>query len=109
VEQQLVRDDVEERYVSYAFLRQSGTQRGNLNVDFQNDFTTGDNRYPNNRQQTLHLLDKYCKTVVAKVTTHSKDTSFAQKGGRGGGRRTSSGNGKGRDSITYDKKYWNDK
>jgi hypothetical protein len=28
-------------------------------VDLQNDFTTGDNRYPKNRQQTLHLLDKY--------------------------------------------------
>jgi hypothetical protein len=108
VEQQLVLDDAEDRYVSYAFLRQSGTQHGNLKVDLQNDFTTGDNRYPKNRQQTLHLLDKYGKTVVAKVT-HSEGTSFAQKGGRGGCNRSSSGNGKGRDSSTYDKKYWNDK
>jgi hypothetical protein len=46
--------------------------------------------------------------VVAKVT-HSEGTSFAQKGGRGGGNRSSSGNGKCRDSRTYDKKYWNDK
>jgi hypothetical protein len=83
VEQQLVRDDAEERYVSYALLRQSGTQHGNPKVDLQNNFTTGDNRYPKNRQQTLHLLDKYSKTVVAKVT-HSEGTSFAQKGGRGG-------------------------
>jgi hypothetical protein len=30
VEQQLVRDNAEERYISYAFLRQSGTQHGNL-------------------------------------------------------------------------------
>jgi hypothetical protein len=108
VEQKLVRDDAEERYLSYAFLRQSGMQHGNLKVDLQNDFTTGDNCYPNNRQQTLHLLDKYSKTVVAKVT-HSEGTSFAQKGGRGGSNRSSSGNGKGRDSSTYDKKYWNDK
>jgi Flp pilus assembly protein TadG len=106
VEQQLVQDDAEERYISYAFLRQSGTQHGNLKVDLQNDFTTGDNTYPNNLQQTLHLLDKYSKTVVAKVT-HSEGTSFAQKGGRGGGNRSSSGSGKGRDSRTYDKKYWN--
>jgi hypothetical protein len=77
-------------------------------VDLQNDFTTGDNHYPKNRQQTLHLLDKYSKTVVAKVT-HSEGTSFAQKGGRGGGNRSSSGNVKCRDSSTYDKKYWNDK
>jgi hypothetical protein len=108
VEQQLVRDDAEELYVSYAFLRQSGTQHGNLKVDFQNDFTTGDNRYHKNSQQTLHLLDKYSKTVVAKVT-HSEGTSFAQKGGRGGGNRRSSGNGKGHDSSTYDKKCWKDK
>jgi hypothetical protein len=103
-----VRDDAEERYVSYAFLRQSGTQHGNLKVDLQNDFTTGGNRYPKNHQQTLHLLDKYSKTVVAKVT-HSEGTSFTQKGGRDGGNRSSSGNKKGRDSSTYDKKYWNDK
>jgi hypothetical protein len=32
-EQKLVRDDAEERYVSYAFLRQSGIQHGNLKVD----------------------------------------------------------------------------
>jgi hypothetical protein len=54
----MVRDDAEERYVSYAFPRQSGKQHGNLKVDIQNDFTTGDNRYPKNRQLTLHLLDK---------------------------------------------------
>jgi hypothetical protein len=93
VEQQLVRDSAEERYVSYAVLHQSGMQLGNLKVDFQNDFTTGDNRYPKNGQQTLHILDKYSKTVVAKVT-HYEGTSFAQKGRRGGGNRTRSGNGK---------------
>jgi hypothetical protein len=108
VEQQLVRDDFEERYVSYAFLRQRVTQHGNLKVDLQNYFATGDNRYPNNHQQTLYLFDKYSKTVVAKVT-HSEGTSFTQEGGRGGGNRSRSSNGKGRDSSTYDKKYWNDK
>jgi hypothetical protein len=55
VEKQLVRDDAEERYVSYTFFRQSGTQHGNIKVDLQNDFTTGDTRYPKNCQQTLHL------------------------------------------------------
>jgi hypothetical protein len=83
-------------------------QHGNLKVDLQNDFTTGDNRHPKNRQKTLHLLDKYSKTVVAKVT-HSEGTSLTQKGGRGGGNQSSSVNGKGRDFSTYDKKYWNDK
>jgi hypothetical protein len=76
-------------------------------VDLQNDFTTGD-RYPKNRQHTLHLLHKYSKTVVTKVT-HSEGTSFAQKGRRDCGNRFSRGNGKVSDSSTYDKKYWNDK
>jgi hypothetical protein len=58
MEHKLVRDDAEERYVSYAFLRQSGIQHGNLKVDLQNEFITGDNRYPKNLKQTLHLLDK---------------------------------------------------
>jgi hypothetical protein len=95
-----VRDDAEERCISYAFLCQSGTHHGNLKMDLHNDFTTGDNRYPKNRQQTLYLLDKYRKTVVARVT---------QKIGRGGGNRVRNGNGKGHDSSTYDKNYWKEK
>ena len=43
-EQIVVREDAEERYFSYAFLRHSGIQHGNLKVDMQNDFTTGDNQ-----------------------------------------------------------------
>jgi hypothetical protein len=106
-EQKLVRDDSEERYVSYAFLRQSGIQHGNLKVDLQNDFTTGDTHYLKKRQQTLHFLEKYSNTVIPKVT-QSEGTSFAQKGGRGSG-QIYNGNGKGQVSSTYDKKYWKDK
>jgi hypothetical protein len=102
VEQQLMRDDAEERYVSYAFLCQSGTQHGNLKVDLQNDFITRYNCYPKNRQQTLRLLDKYSKTVVTRVT-QSNGTSFAHNSGQGGGNRGSNGNGKCQDSSTHDK------
>ena len=42
-EQTVTREDAEYHYLSYAFLRQSGTQHGNMKVDLQNDFTTGDN------------------------------------------------------------------
>jgi hypothetical protein len=77
-EQKLVRDDAEERCVSYAFLRQSGIQHGNLKVYLQNDFTTVDNCYPKDRHQTLHLLYTYSKTVVPKVT-QSEGTSFPRK------------------------------
>jgi hypothetical protein len=92
-DQRVVQDDADEWYVSYALLRQIGTQHGNLKVDLQNDFTTGDNHYPKNLQQTLYLLDKYSKTAVAKVT-QSEGTSFAQRRGRGGGRGGRSGYGK---------------
>ena len=37
-------EDTEERYLSYAFLRQSGTQHVNLKVDLQNEFITRDNQ-----------------------------------------------------------------
>jgi hypothetical protein len=108
MEQRVVRDDAEERYVSYAFLRQSGNQHGNLKVDLQNDFTTGDNRYPKNRQQTLHLLDKYIKTDVAKLT-QSEGTSFAQRSERGGGRGRGGRSGNGKNHNNVDKEYWKDK
>jgi hypothetical protein len=83
-QKQVVREDSEERYISYAFLCQSGAQHGNLKVDLSNDFTTGSNQYPETHQQMLHLLDKYSKTVVVPKTTPSEGSSFTQKGGRGG-------------------------
>ena len=101
-QQEAVREDAEERYISYAFLRQSGLQHGNLKVDLQNDFTVGDNKYPKTRQQTLHLLDKYTKTTVPKAG-QSEGTSFAQKGGKGNAK-----GGKGKDK-SFDKEYWKDK
>jgi hypothetical protein len=106
VEQRLAREDAEERYVSYAFLRQSGNQHGNLKVDFQNDFTTGDNRYPKNLQQNVHLLDKYSTNHVAKMT-QPEGTSFSQRSGRGGGRGGISGNEKSQNN--FDNEYWKDK
>jgi hypothetical protein len=77
-EQEAVRKDAEERDISYAFLRQSGSQHNKLKEDLQNDFTTGDNRYPKTREQTIHLLDKYRKISVLK-TTQSEGTSFSKK------------------------------
>jgi hypothetical protein len=102
-QKQAVCEDAEERYISYAFLCQSGAQHSNLKVDLRNDFITGSNRYPKTHQQTLHLLDKYSKTVVVPKMTSSEGSSFAEKGGRGG--RGS----KSQAIITFDKEYWMDK
>ena len=106
-EQIVVCEDTEDHYLSYAFLRQSGIQHGNLEVNLQNYFTAGYNRYPKNRQQTLHLLDKYSKTAVQR-TTQSEGTVFVQggKGHRGGRGR---GNRGGRGNKPFDKEYWKDK
>ena len=104
VEQLVVREDAGERYLSYDFLRQRGTQHENLKLDLQNDFTTGYNQYPKNRQQTMHLFNKYIKTVV-KRTTQSKGTEFVKsgrdhRGGRGRGNRGERGN------KPFDKENW---
>jgi hypothetical protein len=42
-QKQAVCEDAEECYISYAFLRQSGAQHGNLKVDLRNDFTASSN------------------------------------------------------------------
>ena len=69
-EQLVIREDAGEHYLYYAFLRQSGTQHGNIKLDLQNDFTTGDNRYPKNCQHTLHFLDNYSNIVVQRTTQY---------------------------------------
>jgi hypothetical protein len=98
-QQEEVRTDAEEWYLSYIFLQQSGKQHNKLKMDLQNDFTTGDDRYPKNRQETLHLLDKYTKSAIVSQPV-SEGTAFAQRGGQSGGK------GKGE---PYDKAYWKDK
>ena len=72
----MVRDDAEERYISYEFLRQSCNQHGNLKQDLQNDFTTSDNRYPKNRQQTLHLLISTARLLSPKCPSLRAPLSF---------------------------------
>jgi hypothetical protein len=116
-QQETVRTDAEERYVSYVFLRQSGLQHAKLKVDLQNDFTTGDNHYPKTRQQTLHLLDKYSKSVVNKPS-QSEGGSFVQGGG-GDNRKKNNNDGSSfvqggggdnrKKKETFDKAYWKDK
>ena len=87
-----VRNDAEERYISYVFLCQSGTQHANLKEYLQNGFTIGDNRYPKSCRETLHLLYKYSKVDTPKAIV-SEGTSFAQLYNK----------------ALYDKKYWKDK
>jgi hypothetical protein len=83
-EQQAVCDNAEERYISLAFLSQSGQQHAKLKEGLKDDYTKGDNRYPKNRWQTLHLLDNHSKTAAPQMTP-SEGSSFAQRSGKGRG------------------------
>ena len=100
-----VTGQAEETYLAYFFLQQSGKQHNKLKTDVQNNFTTGDDRYPKNRQAVLHLLDKYSKSAIQPPPI-SKGTAFAQRGGRGGGRGSE---GHGQSQQPFDKEYWKDK
>ena len=62
------------------FLRKSGKQHNKLRVDLQNNFITGDNIYPKNRQVNIVPLEKYTKYSLIQQTT-SEGTTFSQTGG----------------------------
>jgi hypothetical protein len=103
-DQERVRTKAEEQYIWYVFLRQSGKHHNKLKVDLQKDFTTGDNRYPKNCQQTLHLLDKYSKSSIVNATTTSEGSVFAQRGGKDNYKDTSNQN-----LSERDQEYWKTK
>jgi hypothetical protein len=100
-EQQAVCDNAKERYISFAFLFQSGQHHAKLKEGLKDDFTKGDNRYPKNRQQTLHLLDNHSKTAALQ-TTPSEGSSFAQRSVKG------RGDGKGK-LKPFDKEKWKER
>jgi hypothetical protein len=79
---------------SLSYLKVASITRNLKRV--KDDYTKGDNRYPKNRQQTLHLLDNHSKTSTPQPTP-SEGTSFAQKGDK-----SNKGNGN-RDNGNKDK------
>jgi len=97
-----IQEVTEERYLAFLLIRSSGKQHSKLRMDLQNDFTTGDDHYPKNRQAALHLLDKYSKTVVVKPAPN-EGNSFAQGGGKG---KEGKHGGK---KEPYDKEFFKDK
>jgi hypothetical protein len=86
-EQQIVRDDAEERYYSTLSCAKAGRNMATSRWICRTISPTGDNRYPKNRQQTPTSTDKYSKTAAAKPT--QSEGLLIQGGGRGGsgGRR----------------------
>lgn len=76
-EQAVIKTTVTEKFLSYMFLRQAGKQHADLRTDLQNNYTGGDDRYPDTRQTTLHVFDRYVKTPTQTVEP-SQGGSFTQ-------------------------------
>ncbi len=101
-QQETIQARVTERFLAHATLRQSSKKHDELKSDLQNGFTAGDNRHPDNRQQTLRLLDHYSPRTTQRVV-ESQGSSLAQLGSGGGA------GGNGRSGKDYNKEYWKDK
>ena len=93
------KEKAEEALLTYMFLQHSGPQNAKLKTSLKDEFATGEDKYPKNMQEALHLLDKFSKSYVPKKT-QSEGQSFATTG-KGGKKK-----GKNND---YDKEYWKDK
>jgi len=120
-EQPAIRVLAEERYLAYVFLQQSGKQHDQLRTDLKNDFSKGQDYYPQNRQEVLHRLGTFSTVHFVSTTPTSEGVAFAQGGGSGGRGGTKSGRGQGNasgrggrggrsnSSKVYDKEFWKDK
>ena len=106
-QQEAVRTESEESYLSYTLLIQIGNQHRKLKVDLQNYFATGNNLYQKSCPQTLYFLDEHSKIAAPKMPAF-KGTSFAPG-------NVNKGNGwrdghykRVRDDKSHDKNYWKD-
>ena len=112
-EQLGIREIAEERYLAYVFLQQSGSQHDQLQTDLLNDFSKGQNHYPQNRQEVLHRLNTYANVRSVSTASQSEGVAFAQGGGSGGRGRGRGGqqgnNGRGKSAQEYDKDLWKER
>jgi hypothetical protein len=97
-----VRAKSEEQYLAFVVLQHSGKQHNKLKMDLQNEFTTGNVKYPKLRQSPHHLIDRYLIDKYTKPAgvspTNYEGSAFAQKVGR---------DGKGDTHLEpYSKTYW---
>jgi hypothetical protein len=76
-EQAEVKKSAEERHMAYLMIQNAGSKHDNLQRDLQNDFTKGNNQYPENRAQSLMFLDRYSKTATPVAA--SEGTAFTQR------------------------------
>ena len=108
-EQDKARVAAKERFLAYALMKTSSNTHEKIKADLSDDFTKGTDNYPETRQQTLLLLDKYTKKPT--VITQSEGTAFAQKAGKAkkGSDKKSDEDKNEKKATEYDKEYFKDK
>jgi hypothetical protein len=74
-----VLDVLEERYLGYHFVRNSGPQHNRYHQDLSNQLAQGKNNYP--LQEAYDLLQKYEKNPTAQAISE-EGTAFAQYEGK---------------------------
>jgi hypothetical protein len=70
-----------DRFIGFGLLKTSSNKHDHLKNALSDDYTKGDEKYPENGQQALLLLDRYSKKPALLAT--SEGTAFAQKGKKG--------------------------
>ena len=108
-EQDKARAAAKECFLAYALMKTSSNTHEKIKADLSDDFTKGTNNYPETRQQTLLLLDKYTKKPT--MITQSEGTSFAQKGSNAkkGSDKKSDGDKDEKKAAEYNKEHFKDK
>jgi hypothetical protein len=108
-EQEAVRVSARERFPSYALIKMSNSKYDKIKDDLSDDYTKGNDNYPQTRSQTLMLMDHYSKTPTA-ITT-SEVTLFAQSGKnkKKGNKDEEKKSNANKDPKDFDKVYWKDK
>ena len=94
-----------DRFIGFGLVKASSNKHDHLKNALSDDYTKNDDKYPENGQQALLLLDRYSKKPAVVAT--SEGTSFAQKG-KGGDKKKSGAGGNHPKSIGYDKEKFKD-
>ncbi len=75
--QEAVRVSARERFLSYALIKTSNSKHDKIKDNLLDDYTKGNDNYPQTRSQALMLMDHYSKAPTA-ITT-SEGMAFAQR------------------------------
>jgi hypothetical protein len=105
-QQSQVRDEVEERYIAYLIVLNSGSQHEHLRSSLQEDFAKKIDNYPKTIQEAETYLDKFPKKTPP--ATASEGTAFAQKGAKGKGCGNNAAKKADGELKPYNKKFFAD-